>query len=372
LAKRDYYEVLGVSRSVTEAELKSAYRALALRDHPDRNPGDAAAEERFKEASEAYAVLSDPEKRRAYDQFGFAGVGAGGPGGFQDFGDLGSFGDLFNDLFGDLFGGRRGGPRRGRGQRGADLRYNLEIKLSDVLGGTEAEIEIPKMRPCATCGGSGARAGTSPETCSRCQGSGQVVLQQGFFRISRPCDACEGAGEIVRERCRDCRGAGRVESEQTITVRVPPGVDEGTRLRLAGEGEAGIAGGPPGDLYVVVSLERHPMFERHGADVHCEVPVQFVQAALGAEIEVPTVEGKVKFQIPPGTQSGTVMRLRGKGLRTLRSSVRGDQLVRVFVETPTKLTKRQRELLEAFAEECDTEISPVTKGFLEKLRDLFD
>jgi molecular chaperone DnaJ len=372
LAKRDYYEVLGVSRNVTAAELKSAYRAIALRDHPDRNPGDLAAEERFKEASEAYAVLSNPEKRRAYDQFGFAGVGTSGPGGFQDFGDLGSFGDIFNDLFGDLFGQRRGAQRRGRGQRGADLRYNLEIEFSDVLEGTEAEIQIPKMRPCATCAGSGARAGTSPETCARCQGSGQMVLQQGFFRISRPCDACAGTGEIVRERCRDCRGTGRVESEQTINVRVPAGVDDGTRLRLAGEGEAGVAGGPPGDLYVVISLKKHPLFVRDGPDIHCEVPVQFVQAALGAEIEVPTVEGKVKLQISPGTQTGKVMRLRGKGLRTLRSSTRGDQLVRVFVETPTKLTTRQRELLEAFAEECDTEISPVTKGFLDKLRDLFD
>jgi molecular chaperone DnaJ len=372
LAKRDYYEVLGVSRNASEADLKQAYRASALRDHPDRNPGDAAAEERFKEASEAYAVLSDPEKRRAYDQFGFAGVGAGAPTGFQDFGDLGNFGDLFNDLFGDLFGGRRGPQRRGRGQRGADLRYNLEIELSDVLEGTEAEIQIPKMRTCAICDGSGALAGTSPETCMHCHGSGQEVMQQGFFRISRPCSACAGSGEIVRERCRDCRGAGRIESDQTITVRVPPGIDDGTRLRLTGEGEAGVAGGPPGDLYVVISLARHPLFERDGPDIHCEVPIQFVQAALGAEIEVPTVEGKVTLQIPAGTQAGKVMRLRGKGLRTIRSNARGDQLVHIFVETPTKLTPRQRELLEAFAEESDTEVSPVTKGFLEKLRDLFE
>jgi molecular chaperone DnaJ len=355
-----------------QADLKAVYRAIALRDHPDRNPGDAGAEERFKEASEAYAVLSDPEKRRAYDQFGFAGLG-GTPGGFPDFGDLGNFGDIFNDLFGDLFGGaRRGGQRRGRGQRGADLRYNLEIELGDVLEGTRAEIQIPKMRLCPTCNGSGARPGTAPETCARCAGSGQIFMQQGFFRISRPCDVCMGAGEIVRERCRDCRGAGRVESEQTITVRVPPGVDAGTRLRIAGEGEAGVAGGPPGDLYVVVALKQHPLFERDGPDIHCEVPIQFVQAALGAEVDVPTVEGKVKLQIPPGTQSGKVMRLRGKGLPTLRSSARGDQLVHVFVETPTKLTTRQRELLEAFADESDTEISPVTKGFLEKLRDLFE
>jgi molecular chaperone DnaJ len=371
LAKRDYYEVLGVSRDVSEAELKKAYRASALRDHPDRNPGDAAAEDRFKEASEAYAVLSDAGKRRAYDQFGFAGVGAGGPGGFQDFGDLGNFGDVFNDLFGDLFGGRRGGPR-GRGQRGADLRYNLEIELSDVLEGTEAQIQIPKMRPCATCDGSGARPGTSPETCSRCRGAGQIDLQQGFFRISRPCDVCAGAGEVVRERCADCRGAGRIESEQAINVRVPPGVDDGNRLRLTGEGEAGVAGGPPGDLYVVIMLAPHPLFERDGSDIHCEVPIRFVQAALGADIEVPTIEGKVTLHIPPGTQPGKVMRMRGKGLRAIRSAARGDQLVHIFVETPSKLTARQRELLEAFADESDTEVSPVTKGFLDKLRDLFE
>jgi molecular chaperone DnaJ len=371
LAKRDYYEVLGVSRNASEVELKQAYRASALRDHPDRNPGDAEAEERFKEASEAYAVLSDSAKRRAYDQFGFAGVGAAGRGDFQDFGDLGSFGDVFNDLFGDLFGARSRGPR-GRGQRGADLRYNLEIELSDVLEGTNAQIQIPKMRTCAACDGSGARRWTSPERCGRCHGPGQNDLQQGFFRISRPCDACAGAGEIVRERCTDCRGAGRIGSQQTISVRVPPGVDDGNRLRLAGEGEAGVAGGPPGDLYVVITLSRHPMFERDGSDIHCEVPIQFVQAALGAEIEVPTIEGKVELQVPAGTQSGKVMRMRGKGLRTLRSSARGDQLVHIFVETPTKLTARQRELLEAFAEESDTDVSPVTKGFLDKLRDLFE
>jgi molecular chaperone DnaJ len=331
LAKRDYYEVLGVSRTETAEEIK-----------------------------------------RAYDQFGFAGVGAGGPGGgFQDFGDLGNFGDVFSDLFGDLFGGRRG-ARPSRGRRGADLRYNLQIDLSDVLEGTESRIEIPKMRVCGTCDGSGARAGTSPETCGRCHGSGQVDLQQGFFRISRPCDACSGVGEIVRERCQDCRGAGRVESEQAITVRVPAGVDEGTRLRLSGEGEAGVSGGPPGDLYVVITLKKHSLFERDGADIHCEVPIQFAQAALGAEIEVPTLEGKVKLQIPPGTQSGKVMHLRGKGLRTVWSSARGDQLVHIFVETPTKMTERQRELLEAFAEESDTTVSPRTKGFLDKLRDLFD
>jgi molecular chaperone DnaJ len=372
LAKRDYYEVLGVARDADEAELKRAYRKLALQHHPDRNPEDPSAEERFKEASEAYAILSDPEKRRAYDRFGFQGVGAGGPGGFPDFGDLGSFGDVFNDLFGDLFGGRAGGRRQGRGQRGADLRYNLEIELDDVLEGLEAQIKIPKMRPCESCHGSGARAGTRPETCSRCRGSGQVVLQQGFFRISRPCDACAGAGEVVRERCPDCRGAGRIEGLQSVTVRVPRGVDEGTRLRLTGEGEAGIAGGPPGDLYVVIAMKPHPLFTREGQDIHCEVPISFSQAALGAEIEVPTLEGKVKQRIAEGAQSGAVIRLRGKGLPSLRSAVRGDQHLHLFVEVPTRLSKRQRELLEEFAKESGTEVTPVTKTFLDKLRDLFE
>jgi molecular chaperone DnaJ len=370
--KRDYYEVLGVSRGADENELKTAYRRLALQYHPDRNPDDAEAEEMFKEASEAYAVLSDVEKRRAYDRFGFEGVGTGGmPGGFPDFGDLGNFTDLFNDLFGDLFGGRAG-RRRGRGQRGADLRYNLEIELGDVLAGYESQIKIPKTRSCDTCGGNGARAGTQPERCGRCGGTGQVVLQQGFFRISRPCDACGGAGEIVRERCRDCRGSGRSEGMYTINIRVPPGVEEGMRLRVPGEGEAGIAGGPSGDLYVVISVKSHELFERQGADLHCEVPVAFTQAALGAEIEVPTLDGKVKLKIPEGTQSGKLMRLRGKGLPTVRSATRGDQLVHIFVEVPTRLSSSQRELLEKFADEMGTDTSPVTRSFVAKLRELFE
>jgi molecular chaperone DnaJ len=374
LPKRDYYDVLGVSRSADEAEFKQAYRRLALQYHPDRNPDDPEAEERFKEASEAYAVLSDAEKRRTYDRFGFQGVGAGGmPGGVPDFGDLGNFNDLFNDLFGDLFGGRAGRSRgRGRGQRGADLRYNLEIELGDVLTGIESQIKIPKTRPCTTCGGNGVRAGTQPERCDRCGGTGQVVLQQGFFRISRPCDACRGAGEIVRERCRDCRGSGRAEGMYTINVRVPPGVEDGMRLRVAGEGEAGIAGGPSGDLYVVISVRSHDLFERQGPDLHCEVPIAFAQAALGAEIEVPTLDGKVKLKIPEGTQSGKRMRLRGKGLPTVRSVTRGDQMVHIFVEVPTRLRPGQRELLKKFADEMGTETSPVTRSFVEKLRDLFE
>jgi molecular chaperone DnaJ len=371
LAKRDYYEVLGVDRSADADALKKAYRALALKYHPDRNPDDAGAEEKFKEASEAYAVLSDAEKRRAYDRFGFEGVGAGGPGGFPDFGDLGAFGDVLNDLFGDFFGtrGGAGGRRRGRGRRGADLRYNLEIELREVLAGKDARLSIPKTRACGSCNGSGARAGTRPESCSRCRGSGQLMFQQGFFRISRPCDACGGAGEVVKERCTSCRGSGRVESEQTLSVKIPAGVEHGTRLRLAGEGEAGIEGGAPGDLYVDVSVKPHPFFVRDGSDLHCQVPVQFVQAALGAEIEVPTLEGKVSLRIPDGTQSGKVLRLAGKGLPALGGRGRGDQLVQIFVEVPSRLTERQRELLEQFAKETGSDVSPVTKGFLEKLRD---
>lgn len=372
MAKRDYYEVLGVGRDADAEALKKAYRKLALQYHPDRNPDDPAAEEKFKEASEAYAVLSDPDKRRAYDRFGHEGVaGMGGPG-VSDFGDLGAFGDVLNDLFGDLFGTRGGGARRrGRGRRGADLRYQLDLELSDVLEGKDARITIPKMRPCGSCGGSGARAGTRPESCGRCRGTGQLMFQQGFFRISRPCDACGGAGEVVRERCPSCRGQGRVESQQTLSVKIPPGVESGTRLRLAGEGEAGIEGGPPGDLYVDVVVRPHPFFQRDGSDLHCQVPVTFVQAALGAEIEVPTLEGKVALRVPEGTQSGRVLRLAGKGLPALGRRGRGDLLAEIFVEVPTKLTPRQRELLEQFAEESGTEVSPVTKGFVEKLRDFF-
>jgi molecular chaperone DnaJ len=383
LSKRDYYEVLGVDRGSSEAELKKAYRKLALQYHPDRNSGDATAEERFKEVSEAYAVLSDSEKRARYDRFGHAGLGGpGGHPGAGDFGDLGNFGDLFNDLFGDIFGGAggRGGSRRGRGQRGADLRYNLDIDLQDVLNGCEPTLKIPRMMRCETCAGSGAAEGSKPTRCGRCEGTGQLVFQQGFFRVNRPCDACGGAGEVIQNPCSQCRGAGRVEGQQTITVTVPPGVEDGARLRVSGEGEAGIAGGPPGDLYVVMSLRKHPLFERDGTDLQIEVPIPFVQAALGAEVEVPTLDGRVDLHIPEGTQSGRVLRLRGKGLPPLQprldrdqlQKMRGDLYVRVFVEVPTKLNARQRELLEEFAEQSGTEVSPTTKGFLDKLRDFFD
>lgn len=376
MSKRDYYEVLGVTRQTSAAELKKAYRKLAMEHHPDRNPDNPAAEGKFKELSEAYAVLSDPKKRNTYDQFGHAGLA--GAGGAPDFGDLGGFADIFGDLFGDIFGGGRGG--RGRGQRGADLRYNLEIDIDDVLNGTEPSLEIPKMKACETCEGSGARPGTSASSCGRCNGRGQLVFQQGFFRVNRPCDACGGAGEVIKDHCTDCRGSGRVETMSTIHVKVPLGVEDGSRLRLSREGEAGIAGGEPGDLYVVISVRPHPLFERDGTDLHCEVPVPFVTAALGGEVEIPTLEGKVTTTIPEGTQSGKVLRLRGKGLPPLEprlpvaqlKKMRGNFYARIHVEVPSKLNERQRELLEQFAAESGTEVSPATSGFLDKLKDFFD
>jgi molecular chaperone DnaJ len=285
--------------------------------------------------------------------------------------DFSGFADIFGDIFGDLFGGARGG-RRGRGQRGADLRYNLEVDLDDLLEVREEQIEVPRMVRCEPCSGSGARPGTSPERCPRCQGSGQAIFQQGLFRISRPCDHCGASGWVVGDPCPSCRGRGRVEGRKSLKVRIPAGVDDGMRLRVAGEGEAGIAGGPPGDLYVVIHVRPHPLFTREGNDLACEVPISFVQAALGAEIEVPTLEGKVSLRITEGTQSNKVMRLRGKGMPDLRSGERGDQYVKIFVEVPTRLSEEQRRVLERFAELSGEEVSPVTKGFLEKLRDLFD
>ncbi len=373
--KRDYYEVLGVGRDASDEELKKAYRKLAMQHHPDRNEGDARAEEKFKEASEAYAVLSDAGKRRQYDQFGHQGVGAGGADGFNPSGGFSGFGD-FSELFNDLFGAAgMGGARRrsrGRGQRGADLRYAHEIDLDTVLKGEHSTLDLPKMMRCESCEGSGARAGTRPERCSHCEGSGQVTFQQGLFRMRRTCDVCRGEGVVVADPCPGCGGTGRREGQKTIKLRIPPGVEDGMRLRVAGEGEAGIAGGPPGDLYVVMKLRQHPLFERDGGDLHCEVPIAFTQAALGAEVQVPTLEGKVTMRIPEGTQSGKVMRLRGRGLPSVDSTTRGDQLVHVFVEVPSKLNTKQRELLERFAEETGNEASPRAMRFLDKLRDIFE
>ena len=368
VTKRDYYEILGVDRDADAEQLKRAYRQLALRYHPDRNPDDAEAEERFKEASEAYAILSDREKRSAYDRFGFAGVSAGAGGSPEDFADFGNLGDVLNELFGDFFGTRRS-RRPGRGRRGADLRYRLEIELGDLLQGTEAQLKIPKMRVCDRCQGSGMRPGSQPTSCEACGGVGQLVFQQGFFRVSRPCDRCGGAGQVVRDPCAGCRGRGRVEGQQSLQVKIPAGIENGTRLRLAGEGEAGLAGGPPGDLYVDVSVRPHPFFERDGTDLQCRVPIPFVQAALGAQITVPTLEGKETLSIAAGTQSGDVVTLRSRGLPALGSPRRGDLQVEIITEIPVKLTARQRKLLEQFAAESGSEVSPAAVSFLDKLRD---
>ncbi len=366
--KRDYYEVLGVGRSAAPDELKKAYRKLAHQYHPDKNPGDSDAEVKFKEASEAYAVLSDPEKRTTYDRFGHdAFVGGGGGDPFAGFDPFASFSDLFNEFFGgDLFGrGRRG---RGVGRRGADLRYDLEIDFETVAQGGEERIRVPKHRPCESCGGLGGER----QHCARCGGRGEIELQQGFFRIRRTCDACSGVGQSLRRACPECRGQGRVETVQTIKVRIPPGVDTGNRLRLSGEGEAGYDGGPPGDLYVVVHVRHHPLFVREGADVHCEVPISIAQAALGCDVEVPTLDGKKTLTVAPGTQSGEVLSLGGGGLPRLSGGPRGDQFVRIFVEVPTRLSEEQRELLERFAGISGDDVAPRQRGFLDKLRDLFD
>jgi molecular chaperone DnaJ len=365
--KRDYYEILGVDRGTSSEELKKAYRRLAHQYHPDKNPGDPEAEASFKAASEAYAVLSDDEKRQAYDRFGHDAFQGSGGDPFAGFDPFSSFADLFSEFFGgDVFGrGRRGGRI---GRRGADLRYDLEVDFEVAALGGEQRIQIPKHKPCESCAGLGGER----ETCPRCNGLGQIQLQQGFFRISRTCDRCAGLGQSLRRACDACRGRGRVETVQTMSVRIPPGVDTGIRLRLSGEGEAGYDGGPPGDLYVVLTLKEHPLFERIGEDLHCEVPISVAQAALGCDIEVPTLEGRDSLTLQPGTQSGEQVRLSGKGLPRLGGGPRGDQIVRIFVEVPTRLSDKQRALLEEFARVSGDDVAPRQRGFLDKLRDLFD
>src|SRR5229473_5237818 len=360
--KRDYYEVLGVSREVNAQDLKSAYRRVALQYHPDRNPGNREAEEKFKEASEAYEVLSDPEKRARYDQFGHSQSP------FEGFGFSGSVNDIFGDIFGEIFGGAR--RSRTARARGADLRYNLEISFEEAAFGSEVKVRIPKPKRCEVCNGSGSKSG-SARSCPTCGGTGELRFTQGFFSVSRPCNQCGGTGQIISDPCTKCRGAGSYESESELTVTMPPGVDTGTRVRVAGEGEPGERGGPPGDLYVVVHVQEHPIFIREDTEVICEVPISFTQAALGATIEVPTLDGKVKMKIPSGTQSGKVFRLRGKGIPHLNGHQRGDQHVRVTVEVPEKLTKKQRELLEQFASLAGEDAHPMTKSFIAKVRELF-
>lgn len=368
--KRDYYEVLGVSRSANAEDIKKAYRRLALKHHPDRNPGNKAAEEQFKEASEAYQVLSDPDRRSQYDRFGHAAFEQGaGFGGF-DFRATG-FEDLFSDIFGDFFGagGRRGRPRA---RRGEDLRYDLEISFEEAVFGAEKTIEVPRLVACAKCAGLGTRDGTPRETCGTCGGAGQVRYQQGLFSIAKTCGQCRGEGTITRDPCPACDGDGVTRTQQKLSVRIPPGVDSDSRLKLRGEGGAGQSGGPAGDLYVVLLVREHPLFSRTGNDITLDVPVSFTQAALGAELEVPTLHGKVKLKVSPGTQSGSVFRLKGKGVPDVRGYGQGDELVRVVIETPKKLTSRQRELLQEFARVSGEEVHPLSKTFFDKVKELFD
>jgi molecular chaperone DnaJ len=369
LEKRDYYEVLGVERSADEGALKSAYRKLAHQYHPDKNPGNKGAEDRFKEISEAYAVLSDPEKRARYDRFGhangnpFEDMGFGGAGAAQ------TINDIFGDIFGEMFGQAGGRRQRGRA-RGSDLRYHLEIGFEEAAFGTAVRIQIPRATPCEVCRGSGGKPGTQPRTCPTCGGTGEIRLTQGFFAIARTCHGCQGAGRVIVDKCTACGGAGAKREQATVEVKVPPGVDTGTRLKLGGEGEpAPVPGGAAGDLYVVVQVREHPVFKREDTEVLCELPISFVQAALGASLDVPTLDGPAKLKIPAGTQSGKVFRMKGKGIPSLQSGERGDQHVRVVVETPTHLTKRQKELLEEFAEISGEETNPQARSFWEKVGD---
>ena len=373
MSKRCYYETLEVERSVNADTLKSAYRKMAMKFHPDRNPGDATAEVKFKEINEAYDVLKDDQKRAAYDRFGhaaFDGSMGGGPRGGNPFGDFaGSFSDVFEDFFGEMMGAGRRGKRQ---NRGADLRYNLEITLEEAYRGRSAEIKVPTAVACDTCSGSGAEPGHSAETCPGCAGHGKVRASQGFFTVERTCAQCRGTGQVIRHPCKTCRGAGTVQKERTLNVDIPPGVEEGTRIRLSGEGAAGANGGPAGDLYIFLSMAPHAIFQRDGHDLHCRAPVSFVMASLGGTIEVPTLDGgRAAVKIPEGTQPGRQFRLRAKGMPVLRSAQKGDLYVEVAVETPVKLTKRQKELLREFEGESKTGCHPESEGFMTRLKEFW-
>ncbi len=373
--RRDYYEVLGLSRGAADDEIKKAYRRLAVQFHPDRNHGDKQAEENFKEINEAYQVLSDPEKRAQYDRYGhaaFQGPGAGPGGGFGGFDFSQGFEEVFSDIFGDFFGTGRG-RSRSRTRRGDDLRYDLEIDFEEAARGTEKTVKFERLAQCEACNGTRARGGSaSVKTCPNCRGTGQVRTQQGFFSIATTCAQCRGEGSIIVDPCPRCQGQGRIRRQETLSVRIPPGVDNGSRLKLRGEGEAGYAGGPPGDFYVVIHVREHPLFVRQDNDIIIEVPISFPQAALGGEIEVPTLEGKVKLKIPAGTQSGKILRLKGKGIVDLHGYGRGDELVKIVVETPKRLTARQREILEEFAKISGEDVNhPLSKGFVDKLKEMF-
>ncbi|MFG1416383.1 molecular chaperone DnaJ [Xanthobacter sp. V0B-10] len=374
MAKRDFYEILGCDRGADETVLKASYRKLAMKWHPDRNQGDADAEIRFKEVNEAYEILKDPQKRAAYDRFGHAAFengGGAGPGFGSDFAS--SFADIFDDLFGGAMGRGGGGARPGQARgRGADLRYNMEITLEEAFSGKAAQIKIPTSITCEACNGSGAKPGTAPKACRTCGGAGKIRHAQGFFTLERTCPSCQGRGSVIEDPCGACGGAGRVTRERTLSVQIPAGVEDGTRIRLGGEGEAGVRGGPAGDLYIFLSLEPHPFFQREGADLYCRVPISMVTAALGGQVEVPTIDGdKTKVKIPEGTQSQKRFRLTGKGMPILRTRNFGDMYVQVVVETPQKLTKRQKELLAEFDKECSGETHPESTGFFAKVKEFF-
>jgi molecular chaperone DnaJ len=374
VSKSDYYEVLGVSREATEQELKSAYRKQALKHHPDRNPGDHAAEEKFKEASEAYQVLSDAEKRAAYDRYGHAGVNGSGQGfGGGPFAGGVGIGDIFGDLFGEMFSmggnGQRGGARQ---HRGDDLRFDLAIDFEDAFFGTETEVKIRRLETCSACKGRGSSSGRGPTVCTQCQGRGQIRYQQGFFSVARTCGACGGSGQVIGDPCATCHGDTRVTKELKLNVKVPPGVEDGTRIRYAGEGDAGRSAGPKGDLYVVLSIRPHDFFERDGYNLHCVIPISFPQAALGAEIEIPGVDGPVNLKIPEGSQSGREIRVRSRGVPFLNDKGNGDLIVKVVVQIPKKLTRTQRELVGKLAESLAVENKPTSPSLIEKMKDLFN
>ena len=378
MAKRDYYEILGVKRTASEQDLKSAYRSMAKECHPDRNAGDKDCERKFKEINEAYEALKDPQKRAAYDQFGhaaFEGMSGRGGGFGPDFAS--SMSDIFDDLFGEFMGGRRGQGGGGRSrtgrERGADLRYNLEITLGEAFAGKTAQIRVPASVSCETCSGSGAKPGTKARACLTCGGMGKVRASQGFFTIERPCPSCQGRGETIDDPCPACSGAGRITKERTLSVNIPAGVEDGTRIRLAGEGEAGVRGGPTGDLYIFLSIKPHEFFQRDGSDIFCKVPIAMTTAALGGQVDVPTLEGATtRVKIPEGTENGKQFRLKERGMPVLRSKLTGDMYIEVEVETPKNLTRRQRELLEEFEKASHTETSPESAGFFTRVKDFFE
>lgn len=378
MAKRDFYEILGVAKGASEEDIKKSYRKLAMKYHPDRNPDNKEAEEKFKEVKEAYEMLTNPEKREAYDRYGHAGVdpNMGGGGGFG--GGAGGFGDAFGDIFGDIFGGGARGGRGGGGPqvyRGADLRYNLEITLEQAANGFDTTIRVPSWDKCDTCHGSGAKPGTQPVTCTTCAGHGQVRMQQGFFSIQQTCPKCHGSGKMIPEPCPSCSGAGRIKRNKTLEVKIPAGIDNGMRIRSTGNGEPGTNGGPSGDLYVEIHIKPHAVFQREGDDLHCEMPISFTKAAIGGEIEVPTLTGKVSFTVPEGTQTGKTFRLKGKGIKGVRSGYAGDLFCHMIVETPVKLTDKQKDLLREFERmtvEGGAKHSPQSKGWMDKVKDFFE